>query len=83
MSLQPTFQLLMHLLLYAFCIYLLIKAFRPWRRCPVDCLEERGLKLVSEALLDEAEFRIMMSKPMTSTQLNMFFGMFAQYFTRI
>ncbi|AYG47997.1 hypothetical protein DV532_27335 (plasmid) [Pseudomonas sp. Leaf58] len=82
MSLQSTFQLLIHLLLYALCLYLLIKAFRPRRRCPMDCLEERGLKLASEALLDEAEFRIMMNKPMTPAQLNRFFGMFAQYFMR-
>lgn len=81
MSLQPTSQLLIHLLLYAFCIYLLVKAFRSKRRCPADCLAERGLKLVSESLLDEAEFRIMMSKPMKPAQLNRFFGMFAQYFT--
>ena len=42
MSLQPTFQLLIHLLLYAFCIYLLIKAFRAKRRCPADCLPNAG-----------------------------------------
>ncbi|MDT8925328.1 hypothetical protein RBE51_21265 [Pseudomonas taiwanensis] len=82
MSLQPTLQLLIHLLLYALCLYFMIRVFRPKRRCPMDCLEERGLKLASEDLLNEAEFRIMMSKPMTPKQLNMFFGMFAQYFTR-
>jgi hypothetical protein len=77
----PSLQLIIHLLAYFLCGYLLAKAFRRKLRAPADCLAERNLQLRSEILLNEAEFLIMFNKPMTQAQLNQFFGTFSRYFT--
>lgn len=79
---MPTLQLLIHLALYGLGFYLLIRVFFPKKRKPADCLAERSLKLASDDLLQDAEFRIMYSSPMRPRELNAFFSSFSQYFVR-
>jgi hypothetical protein len=80
---ESSTQFFMHLLIHALCFYILFRIVFRKAKPPSQCLEERGLKLVSDEVLNEAEFRILMNKPMSAGQMNKFFRTFGQYFEAI